>query len=174
LTCGYAFNTNAGDAKTYGPELEVSAKITDNLTANLSGAYTQAYISSPATPAGLSIASGTPINNIPRYTGQASLDYEAPITGGYRGIGRINEAYVGPSHDVGYYAQEIPPYGLLDGRLGIAKDAWSAFLFGTNLANKRAALTIDNTIFAWQQPDLTRVTTNQPRTIGLEFMTKFH
>ena len=38
LTCGYSFFTNAGDAKSYGPELELSAKLTDNLTANLSGA----------------------------------------------------------------------------------------------------------------------------------------
>ena len=95
------------------------------------------------------------------------------MAGGYRGIARLNEAYVGPSHDVGYYAEEIPPYGLLDARLGLAKGTWTAFLFGNNLANKRAALTIDTTIFAWQQPDLTRATTNQPRTIGLEYLTKF-
>jgi len=37
----------------------------------------------------------------------------------------------------------------------------------------RAILSIDNTIFAWQQPDLTRATTNQPRTIGIEYQTKF-
>ena len=49
----------------------------------------------------------------------------------------------------------------------------SVSLFGTNLANKRTILSIDNTIFAWQQPDLTRATTNQPRTVGLEFQTKF-
>ena len=36
-----------------------------------------------------------------------------------------------------------------------------------------AALTIDNTVFAWQQPTITRVSTNQPRTIGLGFETKF-
>lgn len=173
LTCGYSFNTNAGEAKSYGPEIEISAKLTDSLTANVSGAYTQAFISSPSIPAGLTISAGTPINNIPRYTVGASLEYDTALPGDYQGVARINEAYVGPSHDVGYYAQEIPSYGLLDGRIGISKNAWSAFLFGTNLANKRAALTIDNTIFAWQQPDLTRATTNQPRTIGLEWMTKF-
>ena len=173
LTCGYSFNTNAGEAKSYGPELEVSAKLTDSLTANLSGAYTQAFISAPSTPTGLTVAPGTPINNIPRYTASASLEYETLLADGYHGIARLNEAYVGPSHDVGYYAEEIPPYGLLDGRLGLSKGAWTMFLFGNNLANKRAALTIDTTIFAWQQPDLTRATTNQPRTIGLEYLTKF-
>ena len=75
--------------------------------------------------------------------------------------------------DVAYYRETLSPYALVDGRVGVGKNAWSAFLFGTNLTNKRAGQTIDNTIYAWQQPDLTRFTTNQPRTIGLEYMTKF-
>jgi hypothetical protein len=36
----------------------------------------------------------------------------------------------------------------------------------TNLTNKIAVLTINNTVFAWQQPTITRVSTNQPRTLG--------
>ena len=173
LTCGYSFNTNAGDAKSYGPELEVSAKLTDSLTADLSGAYTQAYINAPAQIPGLVIAPGTRINNIPRYTASLALDYEAAIADDYRGIARITDAYIGPLQDIAYYRETLSPYALVDGRVGVVKNAWSAFLFGTNLTNKRAGQTIDNTIYAWQQPDLTRFTTNQPRTIGLEYMTKF-
>jgi iron complex outermembrane receptor protein len=173
LTCGYNFNTNAGEAKSYGPELEASAKLTEELTATLSGAYTQAYINAPAQITGLSLAPGTRINNIPRYTGSFSFDYEATIVAGYRAIARISESYVGAHDDFAYYRETLSPYALLDGRAGIARNAWSVFLFGTNLTNKRAGLTIDNTLFAWQQPDLTRFTTNQPRTIGLELQTKF-
>jgi iron complex outermembrane recepter protein len=173
LTCGYSFNTNAGDAKSYGPELEVSAKLTDELTAGLSAAYTQAYINAPAQTPGLSIAPGTRINNIPHYTASLSFDYETMIADDYRGIARISDSYVGPMQDVAYYRETLSPYALIDGRVGVGKNAWSAFLFGTNLTNKRAGQTIDNTIYAWQQPDLTRFTTNQPRTIGLEYMTKF-
>jgi outer membrane receptor protein involved in Fe transport len=173
LTCGYNFNTNAGDAKSYGPELEVSARLTDGLTANLSGAYTQAYINDPSNEPGLFIAPGTRINNIPRYTGSASLDYDTALVDDYRAIARISESYVGPHNDFAYYRETLPSYALVDGKAGVAKKAWSVFLFCTNLTNKRAALTIDNTLFAWQQPDLTRVTTNQPRTIGLEYQTKF-
>ena len=51
--------------------------------------------------------------------------------------------------------------------------AWAAYLVGTNLTNKVAALTIDNTTFAWQQPTITRVSTNQPRTIGVDLQYKF-
>jgi iron complex outermembrane recepter protein len=173
LSCGYLFNTNAGDAKSYGPELELSAKLTDRLTATLSGAYTQAYINDPAHNPGLYIAPGTRINDIPRYTADLSIDYETIIAYDYRGIARINVTLVGPLSDIGYYRETLSPYALVDGRAGITRHAWSAFLFGTNLTNKRAALTIDNSIFAWQQPDLTRITTNQPRTIGIEYQTRF-
>jgi len=47
LSCGYPYNTNVGQAKAYGPELEMAAKLTDSITADLSAAYTQSYISEP-------------------------------------------------------------------------------------------------------------------------------
>jgi iron complex outermembrane receptor protein len=173
LSCGYPYNTNVGDAKTYGPEVEMSAKLTDSITADLSGAYTQAYISAPKDVAGLPLAPGTPIDNIPKYTGNVALNYETMLTDEYRLTGHIAEAYIGPVSDVAYYRETLGPYGLMDFRVGLGKNPWVASLFGTNLTNKHAAQTIDNTVFAWQQPTITRVSTNQPRTIGLGFETKF-
>jgi hypothetical protein len=46
--------------------------------------------------------------------------------------------------------------------------AGAAVLGGLSIGQSPA-----DTLFAWQQPDLTRVTTNHPRTIGLEYQTKF-
>ena len=174
LGCGYPYNTNVGNAKSYGPELEISAKITDKLTTDLTGAYTQAYINDPITTRpGRVVAAGTRINNIPRYTGSLAFNYETVLPGALKGIARLAESYVGPTDDVAVNRETLPSYGLLDARAGVARNAWSAFLFGTNLTNHHAALTIDNTVFAWQQPTITRVSTNQPRTIGLQFNTKF-
>jgi iron complex outermembrane receptor protein len=173
LSCGYPYNTNVGDAKTYGPELEMSAKITDAITVDLTAAYTQAYISAPKNTPGLPISPGTRIDNIPKYTGDFAVNYETMLAEDYRLTGRLAEAYVGPVEDVAYYRETLGSYGLMDFRLGLGKNAWVASLFGTNLTNKHAALTIDNTVFAWQQPTITRVSTNQPRTIGLGFETKF-
>jgi iron complex outermembrane recepter protein len=182
LSCGYPYNTNVGDAKSYGPEVEMTARLTDALTLDLSGAYTQAYISAPRDVLGLSAPVGTPglpvtagsrIDNIPKYTGNVALNYETDLTADYRLIGRLAEAYVGPVHDVAYYSETLGSYGLMDFRLTLAKNPWNVAVFGTNLTNKHAALTIDNTVFAWQQPTITRVSTNQPRTIGLGFETKF-
>jgi outer membrane receptor protein involved in Fe transport len=173
LSCGYPYNTNVGDAKTYGPEIEASARVTDEITINASAAYTQAYISAPKDTPGLPLAAGTRINNIPKYTADVSLNYDTQLTQAYKLHGRLAEAYVGPVTDVAYYREVLGPYGLMDFRLGVGKEPWTASLFGTNLTNKHAALTIDNTVFAWQQPTITRVSTNQPRTIGLAFETKF-
>jgi hypothetical protein len=107
-----------------------------------------------------------------RNTGSLSLDYERMIVDDYRGIARINGAYVGPMHDVSYYHETLSPYALRDARAGVSKSAWTVYLFGTNVTSKRAGLTIDNTIFGWQQPTLTRFTSNQPPTIGLQYQTK--
>src|ERR1700737_533236 len=44
LTCGYPYNTNAGNSKSYGPELEISALVAPGLTLDLSGTYNTAEI----------------------------------------------------------------------------------------------------------------------------------
>ena len=173
LSCGYPYNTNVGDAKTYGPELEMAAKVTDAITAELSGAYTQAYISSPKETPGLPITAGTRVTSIPKYTGNVAVSYESMLAQDYKLTFRVAESYVGPVDDTAYYRETLGSYGLMDFRMGVGKELWTASLFGTNLTNKHAGLTIDNTVFAWQQPTITRVSTNQPRTIGLAFETKF-
>jgi len=172
LTCGYPYNTNVGDAKSYGPEIEMAAKVTDAITVDLSAAYTQAYISAPKDTPGLPISSGERVTSIPKYTGNLAVSYESMLQD-YKLTFRVAESYVGPVFDTAYYAETLGSYGLMDFRLGVGKQAWTASLFGTNLTNKHAGLTIDNTVFAWQQPTITRVSTNQPRTIGLAFETKF-
>ena len=170
LSCGYPYNTNAGGAKSYGPELEVSAKLTNGLSVDLSGAYTQAYIDAPTI---ISISPGTRILNVPKYTGSLAFNYETMLAGELKGTARIADAYVGPVSDVAYDHETLSPYSLVDARAGVAKNALTAYLFATNLTNKHAGLTINNTTFAWQQSTITRFSTNQPRTIGLEYQIKF-
>jgi len=173
LSCGYPYNTNVGQAKAYGPELEMAAKLTDSITADLSAAYTQSYISEPKNTPGLPISAGTRVTNIPKYTGNVAVSYESMLMQDYKFTFRIAESYVGPVEDTAYFRELLGSYGLMDFRMGLGKQLWTASVFGTNLTNKHAAMTIDNTVFAWQQPTITRVSTNQPRTIGLAFETKF-
>jgi len=174
LTCGYPYNTNAGNAKAYGPELETATRITEHWMFDLSAAYTTAKITDPTEAAQESgFYPGIPIINVPRYTVISSLDYQVTINGRLNGVFHLADSLIGPINDQAYYREQLPSHNLLDARAGVTAERWGAYFFGTNLTNKVAALTINNTVFAWQQPTITRVSTNQPRTLGLELTYTF-
>jgi iron complex outermembrane recepter protein len=174
LTCGYPYNTNAGTAKSYGPELEVSALVVPGLTLDLSGTYNTAVINDPSPNAIASgITPGTRVLSVPLYTAVAGVNYQKAITDTLNGSLSVSSSLVGPVRDQAAYPQILPRYNLVDMRAGISSGPWAAYLFGTNLTNKVAELTINNTVFAWQTYAITRVSTNQPRTIGLDFQYKF-
>ena len=174
LTCGYPYNTNAGNAKSYGPELKMSAMIVDGLTFDLSGAYTQAFISDPNPAAmGSGISPGPRVLNVPKYTAVASLNYSTALSSSLNGTFHLGSSTTGPSADQAAVRTTLPSYNLIDARAGISGGAWTASLFGTNLTNKVALQTINNTVFAWQTYAITRVSTNQPRTIGVDVQYKF-
>ena len=86
---------------------------------------------------------------------------------------KASSSLVGPIQDQAYYRETLPSHNIMDLRAGVFADKWGAYFVATNLTNKLAALTIDNTVFAWQQPTITRVSTNQPRTLGVDFTYKF-
>jgi outer membrane receptor protein involved in Fe transport len=170
LTCGYPASINAGNARAYGPEIETATRITDSWTFDLSGAYTKAEINDPnETAQAAGFYPGILIINVPKYEVIASLDWHQSLNDKLTGVFHIMSTLTGPISDQAYYRETLPSHNLIDARFGVTADKWGAYLFGTNLTNKVAALTINNTTFAWQQPTITRVSTNQPRTIGLEF-----
>ena len=164
LTCGYPYNTNAGNAKSYGPELEMSAMIVDGLTVDLSGTYTQAFIGEPNAAAEASgISPGTRVLNVPKYTAVAAINYTTDLSSTLTGNFHVGSSTTGPSADQAAVRTTLPSYNLIDPRAGVSAGTWSASLFGTNLTNKVALQTINNTVFAWQTYAITRVSTNQPR-----------
>ena len=170
LTCGYPANINAGNARAYGPEIETATSITDTWTFNLSGAYTKAEINDPnATAQAAGFYPGILIINVPKYEVIAALDWRSSLNEKLGAFFHLESSLTGPISDQAYYRETLPSHNLIDTRMGITGERWTAYLFGTNLTDKVAALTINNTIFAWQQPTITRVSTNQPRTIGVGF-----
>lgn len=174
--CGYPLTQNAGNARSYGPELEISARLTDDLTLTFSGAYTNATLTSvnpSLTIANPALIAGTPILNIPKFTESTSLTYRHPVTDDYEFVGRISNSYVGTSTDISYNYQKLEPYDLISVRAGLVGPRWSAFLFVDNATNKHAELSINTTSFSWIIPSLTRVATNLPLTAGLNIAYKF-
>jgi iron complex outermembrane receptor protein len=193
LPCGYQFYNNAGDGRSFGPELEVNAKLTSELTASLSAAYTDAKITSPnasyvsflsniatfpdgKTPPCPTAGGGctAPIMNVVKDTASLSLSYATTVMSDYQLTARIADSFVGPSYDVAYYfAYKLPSYNLVNARVGLAHGDWSANLFVDNLTNKVALMTANNTSFQFNIPQVVRYTTNQPRTVGVQLNYKF-
>lgn len=174
--CGYGVNVNAGDARSYGPELEINARLTDEWSLSVAGTYTSSEITrvnptiAAADPA---LVPGLPILNIPKYTANAALSYVRPINADYDFTAGLMDSYVGSSTDVAFTYQELAAYDIVNLRFGAVSKGLAGYLFVDNLTNERAALSVNTTSLSWVSPSTTRVSTNQPRTIGIEARYKF-
>jgi len=191
LACGYQYDTNGGDAHSYGPELEVSAQLGAGWSFSLNGAYTQAklihpnaaylvYLTTVATKQDGSIycPSGTnctaPILNIPKDTASIALSYTTSLFNDWTAVARVSADYTGTTPDEAfYYDIVLPSYTIANARLVLSKGPWSGNLFVNNFTDKVAELTANNTAFSFNIPQLTRFSTNQPLTIGAQINYKF-
>jgi iron complex outermembrane recepter protein len=190
LACGFEYTSNAGDGRSFGPEVEISAKLSNEWTATVNGAYTNAEITQPSAnykyflqylqPGGVSScpAGGSsctaPILNVPRETGSVALAYETEVAPNLNLTARVDGNYVGPSYDEAYYfGIRLPPYTIVNARIGLSKGNWTARLFVNNLTNKVAELTANNTSWQFNIPAVVRFSTNQPRTFGTEINYRF-
>jgi len=191
LVCGYQYYNNAGDGRSFGPELEVNAKLTKDLTLSASGAYTDSKITNPSpsyrqylsaqvtkpdgTPQCPATGSCTaPILNIPKDTASAALTYRQEIVPGYSLAGRFDFSFVGQSTDVAYfYGMTLPPYSIFNLHLTLDHESWTAQFFVNNLTDKQALVTANNTSFQFNIPQIVRYSTIQPRTIGVQGTYRF-
>jgi iron complex outermembrane recepter protein len=174
--CGYPLTVNAGNAASYGPEIELTALLTQELTMTFSGTYTHSTLTSvngAVTQADTALVTGLPILNIPKYTETTSLTYTTPISPTYKFSARVDNSFVGESTDIEYSYATLPAYDLVGLRFGLVGNKLSGYLFSDNLTNKHAELGINTTGFSWTIPSLQRVATNQPRTIGVDVQYKF-
>ncbi len=187
LLCGYEANVNAGNGHSYGPELEVNAKLSSNWSVSASGTYTDARITSPTALykslivgtngqpyCGTNPNCTTPILNVPRTGGNLALVYTTPLGPDYKLTARLADTFVGPSTDEAYYfGLSLPSYNLLSTRFTLAHDPWSANFFVDNLTNKIAIVSSNNTSFQFNIPEVIRYSTVQPRTFGMQINYKF-
>jgi len=176
LPCTYVFSTNAGNAVSYGPELEIAAKITPQLSFTFSGAYNTSHLTS-IDPAyvGSTIGStetltpGTPSLNVPRYNLAEALEYRMPVADGMNASLRVSATTTGPLYDLNYYVEHLPPFTIGDIRLGLAGKRWDGYLFVHNFTNKIAELTISTLEYFGPTPSTEYPAVTTPRTTGFQF-----
>ena len=181
LACGFVYNTNAGDARSYGSELELNARLSGQWSIALSGTLTRAQIDAPTAAYSSSLVGVNgqpycggaarcpiPILNVPATTAVLSVVYTTRIGPDLNLTIRASDTYTGAASDEAYaFGVHLPPYAIGAVRLTLAKDEWSVDAFVDNLADRTALMTANNTQFQYNIPQLTRYTTNQPRTVGM-------
>jgi iron complex outermembrane recepter protein len=168
--CGFKFTANAGKAKVYGAELEATILLAPGLVFAQSAGYTHATNTTTVPDAG--VKDGDRLLDVPQFTANTSLTYRYPLPNALSLIARINNNYVDSIQDITAQRNTLPPYDLVDTRLGVASDHWSAALFVNNLANKKALLS-DTGALSANINILNRVAVTQPRTIGADLTYRY-
>lgn len=167
-TCGNAFTANAGEAESYGGELEISAKVTPDLSVALSGGVTHAALTSVTEGTGASV--GQRLIGVPAWSGTLATDYHRPLNDRMDGFIRADWNFIGPSHgsfDTSNPDYERPSYDVLNGSLGVNFDNLEVSLFVKNLLNQGKVI---------QRPALLFVSegyTVRPLTVGMGLRVTF-
>jgi iron complex outermembrane receptor protein len=170
--CGYKFTTNAGKAKVYGAELEIAVVPVVGLTLSQSVGYTHATNSTTVPEA--NVVAGDRLLDVPQVTANTTLTYRYPLPLGpsLNLVARLNNSFVDSIQDITFGRNTLPSYDLVNSRLGVEADHWSAMLFVDNLTNRQALLS-DTGALSANVSIFNRVATNQPRTVGVDLNYRF-
>ncbi|CAN5409706.1 TonB-dependent receptor [soil metagenome] len=167
-SCGYVITANAGDAVSRGGELEVNARITRELTFNVTGGITDAHITRAA--AGSSAKVGQKVLGVPDKTLTLALDYDKALSDRLGLHATLDWNYTGKSHGTFSVADDDynrSPYWVGNLNVGVDVKDLSLSVFVKNLAN-------DHTII--QQPSVLFIQQGlyvRPRTIGASISKHF-
>ena len=180
LACGFPFLANAGAARSQGAEIDINARVIDDLTLEFSAGYDDAKFTE--TVSGVLFQSGDRIPQVPRESAQLGADYEFPISNDIAGFAHADYRYVGNSWSTnnaltnpatGRVVPLIrPSYRIADLRGGIKYGKTEYALYIKNLTNEYANLSDTNAI-SLQATGQSRVAISPPRTIGLEFRYRY-
>jgi outer membrane receptor protein involved in Fe transport len=159
VSSGLDFETNAGNATSYGVEFESRGAITDTLTVGLSGSYIHATLDKGVV-VGNTVIDGTYAGEKVPGTPDYNVDLDAKqsfiLSDNISGYARVDIPWVGESNGnvegpdpaTGLAANpdyRRPSYITLDASLGIDYGKWSFELFGKNLTNNNKII---------QRPDI--------------------
>jgi outer membrane receptor protein involved in Fe transport len=168
--CGFKYTANAGKATVKGAELEIAVLLAPGLLLSQNAGYTNAENSTTVPLAG--VVSGDRLLDVPTWTANTSISYTHPLTDDLNLVSRINNSYVDSIQDITFGRNTLPPYDLVNARIGVENPSWSAALFVDNLTNKMALLS-DTGALSANVPIFNRIVTNPPRTIGVDLNYRF-
>lgn len=140
--CGFNGTVNGGDASGNGAELEMTARITHGLSANLTASYVYNKFNSVKPNVGYFVGERVP--GAPEENLSAGLQYNFALGTAWNGYARADYSYVGDVHyifGIGTAATNYLQggYGQANLRLSLQHRQFGVDLFARNLTDKRAA-----------------------------------
>ena len=165
---------NGGEATSEGFELEIDTVVAENLRLGLGVSYIDAEFSEDVSFGGSFIfaASGSPIPDIPEWSGNLRVDYSLELSPGIDGFIRGTWTYRGdrtalPNVNVGDDRVK-DSYDILKLRIGASTGPWTVAIYGDNLTDsqpsfKGTPLAVDQSDIAGLPVDFTL----PPRSYGI-------
>jgi outer membrane receptor protein involved in Fe transport len=172
--CSFNFTGNFGAAVSKGVELQVQYGITDALRVTAGGAFTQAQLTQVV--AGTQGHVGDALQNVPKWTGNVSLEYRTQIRPTISGFARFDvnassRQFNNFDPTSNYYA--TAGYALANFRIGTdSSKEWQGSFFIDNLFDRHAETGL-RTASGIDLPMTRAVSLNRPRTIGFDIRRDF-
>lgn len=178
-TGAFPFTTNAGSASVDGIEADINALVARGVTIAAGGSYQNAKLTSdqpgPTPRPGNLGLDGDRIPNVPRFSGSINLDVDRPLSSSFNYLIHADVSYHDSSHTTlaanttrDPFDVRLQSYALVNLRLGIKNDLWTAAVFARNLFDKRAQV---DAISSSQDP--LALITVRPQTFGVSVSRKF-
>ncbi|HSY30289.1 MAG TPA: TonB-dependent receptor, partial [Burkholderiaceae bacterium] len=172
LSCGFNYNTNVGDATSYGAELEIKAKPISSVTIDFAAGVTHATLSdSSGANAGVTGAvDGATIPGVPKFNAALTAQYNFNVNGDTYGFARGAVHWTGSSYgalDPSNPDYQRPAYNTIDASTGLTWDKWELSLFVKNLLNND--MVIQHPVVQSVDNEAYRIA---PRTIGISLSGK--
>ncbi len=170
----FTINGNGGTAKSQGLEWTFGYVPVHGLTLSWTGAYTDAYLTSPAPAAHGD--SGDPLPYAPKWGTSLDAEYDWAAFADYKGFVGGTWSYVGTrSTDFGSNVDvteqvSLPSYHTYAVRMGFDNDRYRITLYGKNLADSRGITSYESSGAPGLLGDIGVI---QPRTVGLTLSAKF-
>jgi outer membrane receptor protein involved in Fe transport len=168
--CGGEFNSNVGNAESYGIEAEVSYAVPEvkGLALHFNGNAQHSAITSATALAPAQV--GEKVLFVPDWTSSFSGDYTFPISDAFNAFVRVDYEWTGRERgsfsplDPDY---AIPQYSVLNGSIGFTTDGLEVSLYAKNAANDQKVIQhpVINTVFEGY--------TLRPVTVGIAATKKF-
>lgn len=171
-TTGFNGLINSNGIKVTGVEGQLSIRPTRTLTLAAGASYADATYDGDV--AGTGIVDGAPVDDVAKFTANASLDYRQPLSQDV-----FAHARIGWQHNSRRSFVAFPGYlpgdniDRLDASIGLDYGDMTISLFASNLTNESGATSYRTVSFL--TPAETEVTANRlrPRTIGIEASMRF-